>query len=429
MGGFDLKTITRRRFLKASASAMAMPCIIPSSVLGAQAPSNRIALGVIGLGGRGRLHTRTFVNLPGCDVCAVCDPFLSICEKESKFVNEQTGKNNCTAHQDFREILERPDIDAVVIASPENWHALQSIMAVAKGKDVFCEKAISRTVEEGAAMVSAVRRRGRVLQVGTQQRSSRLFRHVCELVRNGYVGKLREVRVGVPRGMALPNKPPMDPPADLNYDLWLGPAPQTPYNELKCQFNWYFMSDYCAGWIESWGVHHCDTALWGAPELGVGMVTIEGTAEFPNDGMADTSISWNTRLTTASGLVLSFADNEVPGHGQGCRFIGDDGWIHVNRSGIWAEPESLPSIRLTSRETRLYKSDHHQSNFLESIRTRRAPAAPIEAGHRATTVTLIADIATRLGRKLTWDWAKQRFINDDGANQMLSRPMRAPWRL
>lgn len=420
--------ISRRRFMASAASALALPTIVPSTVLGKQAPSNRITLGVIGLGGRGNYHAQSFAKIDNAEVLAICDPFKSYGLNVQKAINQWTGKKNCTVYQDFRHIINCKDIDAVVIASPENWHAVQSIMAVANGKDVYCEKAISLTINEGIAMCDAVRRHGRILQVGTQQRSDGNFRLACELARNGYLGNIKEVRVGVPGGRALPNPVPKQPPADLDYDIWLGPAPNTPYNDLKCRFNWYFMSDYCAGWIQSWGVHHCDIALWGVPEFAQGKVAVEGTAQFPNDGMADTSITWRTKITSESGKVFSFASNDTPGHGQGCRFIGDKGWVHVRRGSISAEPKSLLSVVAKPHE-RLYRSDHHQLNFLESIRTRRDPAAPIEAGHKATAISLVADIATRLERKLTWDWSKQQFVNDKTANRMLSRPMRAPWQI
>ncbi|MCK4999467.1 MAG: Gfo/Idh/MocA family oxidoreductase [Anaerohalosphaera sp.] len=420
--------ISRRSFLTATASTLAMPYIVPSKVFGKEAPSNRVTLGIIGLGDRGNYHARSFSKIDNAEVLAVCDPFKSYGLNVQKTIHQWTGQKSCMAYQDFRHVLERKDIDAVVIASPENWHAVQTIMAAASGKDIYCEKAISLTVKEGIAMCDAVRRNGRILQVGTQQRSDSNFRLACELARNGYLGEIKEVRVGVPGGRALPNPVPKAPPADLDYDIWLGPAPKTPYNDLKCRFNWYFMSDYCAGWIQSWGVHHCDIALWGVPEFAEGKVTVEGTAEFPNDGMADTSISWQTKITSQSGKVFSFASNNTPGHGQGCRFIGDKGWVHVRRGGISAEPKSLLSV-IAKPEERLYRSAHHQLNFLECVRTRRDPAAPIEAGHKATAISLIADIATRLERKLTWDWSKQQFEEDKAANRMLSRPMRAPWQI
>jgi len=300
---------------------------------------------------------------------------------------------------------------------------------VRAGKDVYCEKALSLTVAEGRALCRAVRRYGRVLQVGTQQRSDRRFRMACELALNGYLGKVHTIKVGVPGGRKLPLVPPKDPPPDIDYDIWLGPAPWTPYNDLKCSFNWYFISDYCAGWIQSWGVHHVDIALWGAPQLRKGRVTVEGDAVFPEDGLADTSITWRTKIAADDGTVLSFCSNNEPGHPQGVRFIGDKGWVLVRRGHIQAGPASLLKTALKPADKRLYVSRHHQGNFLECIRTRRDPAAAVETGHLATTATLTADIATRLRKKLTFDWDTERFVKDDAANLMLTRSMRSPWRL
>ncbi len=434
---FDL---TRRRFLARAASLAApltVPFFVPASVLGrggAIAPSERIAVGSIGLGGRGMNHVDAFLALPETQIVAVCDPYDSKRVAAKKQVEAHYARmapggdyKGCASASDFREITGRKDIDAVVIASPENWHALHAAEAVKAGKDVYCEKALSLTVEEGRALCEAVRRHGRVLQVGTQQRSDPNFRFACELARNGYVGTLRTVTVGVPGGRVLPEAPVVPVPPGLDYEMWLGPAPWTPYNDLKCTFNWYFMSDYCAGWIQSWGVHHVDIALWGAPALGKGRLEVEGTAVFPSSGLADTSVTWRVeaRSPAGGGPVLRFSDNAF--HRQGVRFEGEKGWVHVDRGGIWAEPESLLKVALRPGEERLYESDDHHRDFIRCIRSRRDPAAPVEAGHRATTLTLVSDIATRLVRKLEWDWTSERFVNDDAANRMLRRAMRGAW--
>lgn len=432
----SLRRSSRRRFLTASAAVLAAPSIVPASVFGQNAPSNRITLGVIGMGDRGPQHLHTLKTMNSVQVTAVCDvkkPYIEHWRRDLDAHYARATRSGryqgCGAYQDYRELLARPDIDAVFICAPENWHAKMTIDAVRAGKDVYCEKAMSLTVAEGQAMCDAVRRYGRVFQTGTQQRSSDRFRKACELALNGYVGDVREVRVGVPGGRALPNAKPAQAPADIDYDLWLGPARWTPYNDLKCRFNWYFMSDYCAGWIQSWGVHHLDIAHWGCPDLGRGRMTVEGEAVFPNDGLADTSITWKTKLTTSTGVVLSFASNDTPDHSQGARFIGDKGWVRVNRGGIWAEPTKLLEAPPAVNDHRLYESSHHHDNFVECVKTRRDPVSPVEAGHTATTLSLIADIATRLSRKLTWDWDSQRFINDEAADRMLSRAYRSPWRL
>jgi len=429
--------LSRRGFLRGLAAATAAPYVVPAAVLGAEGavpPSQRLGIGVIGTGQRGSSHVGALRHREAVEVRAVCDPQEAKREAARKavesFYAQRRGRSDfrgCLSTPDFREVLDRPDIDAVVIASPENWHALHAAWAVRAGKDVYCEKALSLTVAEGRAVVETVRRRGAVFQVGTQQRSGRNFRFACELARNGYLGRLRRVEVGVPGGRALPNVPPEPPPPTIDYDLWLGPARWTPYNRLKCSFNWYFIYDYCVGWIQSWGIHHIDIALWGAPALGTEPLTVEGSAVFPEDGIANTSITWDVTARTPSGLVLSFTDNRK--NRQGCRFIGTEGWVHVNRGGIWAEPASLLSVALKPGEERLYESRDHHGNWLACIGSRRDPVAPVEAGHAATTLTIVADIATRLGRPLVWNWRKERFEGAPEADRMLVRAMRRPWHL
>jgi len=427
---------TRRRFLKTLAAAGAAPWVVPAAAVGAgerPAPSERIGIGVIGTGGRGSHHIRALRGRGDVELRAVCDPQKPKRDAARKAVQsyyaDRKGRESftgCLSTPDFREVLARPDIDAVVVASPENWHPLNAALAARAGKDVYCEKALSLTVAEGRVLVETVRRRGCILQVGTQQRSGGNFRFACELARNGYLGEVERVEVGVPGGRALPMVAPEPVPPGLDYDMWLGPAPWTPYNRLKCSYNWYFILDYCVGWIQSWGVHHVDIALWGAPSLGTGRLQVEGTAVFPEDGLADTSLTWDVTARTPAGLVLSFTDNRK--NPQGCRFIGTEGWVHVNRGGIKADPPSLLQAQLKPGDERLYVSRGHHQNWIDCMRERCDPAAPVEAGHAATTLTIVADIATRLCRSLTWDWEKERFVNDAVADRMLSRSMRPPWR-
>ena len=433
----EARHVSRRRFLAGAAAALAAPYLVPASVLGAggrAAPSERITTASIGLGSRGNDHLGACLGRSETQVVAVCDPFASKCEAarakvEARYADAigRGAYKGCQATPDFREVLARQDVDAVFIASPENWHALQAATAVAAGKDVYCEKAMSLTIAEGRALCRAVRRYGRVFQICTQQRSDRNFRFACELARNGYLGKVGMVKVAVPGGQALPNAPPKPVPPGLDYEMWLGPAPWTPYNDLKCSFNWYFMADYCKGWIESWGVHHIDIALWGMPALAASTLDVEGTAVFPTDGLANCSYQWRVNMTTPDGLKVCFTDDG--GQPHGVRFEGDAGWVHVVRGGIAAEPASLLKVTLKPGEERLYESNDHHGNFFECMRTRRDPVAPVEGGHAATTLTLVSDIATRLGRKVTWDWRTEQFVGDDAANRMVSRSMRSPWTL
>jgi predicted dehydrogenase len=393
-----------------AAAAAAVPYFVPATVLGAgdrSAANERIGVGFIGVGGRGMSHVNALLRSGEVQVTAVCDPFQNKREgakkrAEGRYAAEMRAGSygGCGAYADFRELLARKDVHAVVIASPEYWHALHSIHAAKAGKDIYCEKAMTLTYAEGRALCDTVRR-------------------------NGYLGKVKQIEVGVPGGRALGNVPPSPVPPGLDYEMWLGPAPFTPYNKIKCSFNWYFMYDYCIGWIGSWGVHHVDIAQWGAPSLARGCIQVEGTAKIPTDGLGNTSTSWRGKFTTPEGLVFSFSDNRH--HKQGCRFIGDGGYVHVNRGGIRAEPSSLLKVAIKPDEEHLYVSRSHHGNFLECIRTRRDPVAPVEAGHAATTLTIIGDLATRAGRKLTWDWEAERFVGDDGTSRFLSRPMRSPW--
>jgi len=422
--------ISRRSFLAGSAAAIALPTVIPGSALGkdgATPASDRIGTGHIGVGGRGSGHLGGFINRKDAQVIAVCDPYKSKCAKAKARVDKKY--KGCATYQDFRKLLAHKDIDAVVVASPENWHALHSIHSVRSGKDVYCEKAISLTVAEGRAMVKAVRRYGKILQVGTQQRSDSRFRLACQLVRNGYLGKVHTVKVGVPGGRQLKTMPAKDAPPDIDYKMWLGPAPWSPYTDQKCTFNWYFMQDYCAGWIQSWGVHHCDIALWGLPQLGKGLIKASGTAKFPTEGPANTSITWNTKITAADGTVMTFCSNNEAGHPQGVRFEGDKGWIHVRRGAIKASSPSLLQTAFKTSDEKLYVSTNHHNNFFDCIRTRKDPAAPIEAGHLATAISLVADTATRLKREVTFDWDKEKYVKEPAGDKMLVRSMTAPWRI
>lgn len=431
--------LSRRRFLASAASAMAAPMFIPARALGrdgAVAPSNRIAVGAIGMGGRGTGHIREISALPGVELLAVCDASRLRAEKARSLARETLNAPGCAALHDFREIVARSDIDAVTIAAPEHWHAVMSIAAMRAGKDVYCEKALALTVAEGRAMCDAVRRTGRVFQAGTQQRSDRRFRFACELARNGYLGRLRTVTVAVPGGnLRLPAgesalRLPVAPvPEDLDYDLWLGPSPLKPYRKGMESYYWYFLTDYCAGWIQSWGVHHLDIALWGAPALGASTLDVEGSATFLPDSDVDVSFNWDVTATEPGGVQLRFFDDASSPIGHGCRFEGDKGWVHVTRGDIRAEPVSLLDVVIRPDEDRLYVSDHHMENFVHCVRSRREPAAPVEACHAATTLSLIADIATRTGRKMTWDWRREQFVNDEAASRMLTRTLRKPWTL
>jgi predicted dehydrogenase len=299
---------------------------------------------------------------------------------------------------------------------------------------LYGEKPITRWIADGIRVRNAVRQYGCVFQTGTQQRSSRHFRQACELARNGYLGKLHTVEVGAPGGRAYPVEPPCDPPEGFDYDRWSGPAPYLPFDKKRCEWlAMYMISHYCAGFITNWGVHHLDIAGWGCPELFEKPFEAQGTGVLPTEGMTDTWISWKMELRWASGLKMNYSDIGHPCE-SGCKFIGDEGWVRADRSGIWAEPKSLLDVKLAPRDTPLHPSPEfgdpytaHTADFFRSIRTRQDPVSPVEDGHAASTLGNVCDIALRLGRKVAWDPARDRFVGDDEANSMLSRAARSPW--
>ncbi len=438
------KPISRRDFVRsaaASVAAFAAPTIVPASVFGATAPSNRIALGCIGVGRMGRGDMRSFMGFPEVQVLAVCDvdsnrarDALALVEK--KYGDKRRGGafKGCAATGDFREVTSRDDIDAVMVCTPDHWHVLPALAAARAGKDVFLQKPLSLTIEEGRVLSDTVRRYSRVLQVGSQQRSDQRCRRGCELVRNGRIGKLHTVRVATGWDPATKLWPSMPVPKNLDYDMWLGPAPWAPYTEPRVhpqkgygRPGWLRISDYSAGMVTGWGAHHMDIAHWGAGLERTGPVEIEAQAEFPEDGLWDVHGPFRIEYTYANGVKIIYTDSRK--QKAGVRFEGTEGWVHVNRGYIDAHPKSLLKSRIRPGELHLYKSTNHKGNFLECIKTRGETVAPVEIGHRSCSACLLGNIAMRLGRKLKWDPDRERFVDDPEADRWISKPMRAPWRL
>jgi predicted dehydrogenase len=405
---------------------LAAPGIVPSTALGADGkapPSDRIGLGFIGLGSRGNDILGGFLRR-GTQGLAVCD----VWENRREAARRRIG-GSCAAYGDFRDVLARPDVDAVVVATPEFWHSLIVIAACRAGKDVFCEKALSISVAEGQAMCAAVRRYGRVFQHGTQQRSDARFRFACELVRNGRIGKLHTIRAAVPASSAAGHRQPVPVSKELDYEMWLGPSPWIPHCGQAGigHPGWCFRSDYSPGFILTWGVHHLDIAQWGNDTELSGPVEFEGRGVFPRDGYDDAVQTWHVECTYPSGVRLIFtSENE---HANGVRFEGDAGWVFVTRGWMDASPPSLLRSPIGPDDVHLYRSDDHAGNFLDCIRTRKPTVAPIEVAHRSTTIGLLSAIAARLGRRLRWDPQREAFLNDDEANRLLSRAMRESWHL
>jgi len=442
---------TRRAFLKNSAvSTLSMaffrPTIVPASVVSPDAPSNRIAVGCIGVGRMGLADMKEVLGFQQVQVVAVCDVDSKRANYARQLVETHYSKQSsagtykgCAAYRDFRDLIERKDIDAVVICTPDHWHALPAIAAAKAGKDLFVQKPLTLTIQEGRVLSDTVRRYGRVFQVGSQQRSESNFRFACELVRNGRIGKLQKVLVGLPTDPGGAIEAPMPVPENLDYDMWLGPAPWAEYTENRVhpqngydRPGWLRIQDYGAGMITGWGAHHNDIAQWGMGSEYTGPVEIQGQAEYPKDGLWNVHGAFRIEYTYANGVKVICADENK--NKQGILFEGTQGWVFVTRGKIDAQPKSLVTSTIGPDEIHLYQSNNHKGNFFECIKSRAETIAPVEIAHRSCTVCLLGDIAMRLGRKLKWDPQQERFTGpresgDDQANRMLSRPMRSPWLL
>lgn len=429
--------ITRRAFLRKTAAvslAAATPLVLPFSAWGAAGavpPSERIALGCIGMGKQMRGLLSVFLNRARVQVLAVCDVESIRLGIERQRVDDAYAQrygqgvyHACAAYKDFRELVGRDDIDAVVIAVPDHWHALIAIAALKSGKDVYCEKPLSLTINEGKAMVEATRRYGRVFQTGSQQRSERGFRVACELVRNGRIGKVHSVHVNV-GGPSVECRLPAEPTPDgLDWDMWLGPAPWRPYHsdiapglDFQGWANFRAYRDYSGGAMTDWGAHHFDIAQWGLGMDGTGPVEI-----YPPDGV---DRRWLTYVY-ANGVKMYHGG----GTGQaGVEFIGTDGRVLVDRGYLETDPPQLLGERIAPDEVHLYESRDHQGDWLECIRTRSRPICDVAIGHRSATVCHLGNIVYWLNRPIKWDPEQEQIVGDNEANRMIQRAMRSPWRL
>ena len=429
-----MKKFNRRRFLKSvtgvTAGAIAFPYIVSSSALGqggSVAPSNRIVMGAIGVGSQGTGDMRGFLNKKEVQMVAVCDVDKKNRDRAKKFVDEKYGNSDCGTYLDFRELIGRGDLDAVQLAMPDQWHSIPAVAAARAGLDIHAQKPLARTIREGRAIIDAVQRYGRVWQTGSQQRSERNFHRACELVRNGRIGKIHKVEVGLPTGGTSDNKPIQPVPEGLDWDFWLGPAPWVPFRGV-CHWDWRWIMDYSGGQLTDWAGHHIDIAHWGLGLERTGPVEIEGRGVYPKDGIYDVPYEYKFTCKYANGLTMVVANNKQLL--QGAKWYGESGkWIYVKRGKLEANPPSVLKEAIGPDETNLYRSRDHKQNFLDCIKSRKETIAPAEVGHRSISVALLGEIAMLTGRKLRWDPEKEVFLNDDGANRMLSRPMRSPWHL
>lgn len=432
----------RREFLAraaATAGMVSIPSMVPRSVFAAAnrpAASDRIVLGAVGVGGRGRGNLQALMNDPRIQATAVCDVQANHRDAAVKIVEQKYGTDKnfggCKAFADFRELLADKDIDAVMIATPDHWHAIIAIQAVMAGKAVYCEKPLSLTIQHGRKMVEAVKRYGAIFQTGTQQRSEQRFRRACELIRNGRVGTLQRIEVETPGSMSIDGDYFEPVPPGIDYDMWLGPAPMAPYSPKRVDaFGWRWIFDYAGGCVTDWGAHHMDIAQWAMGTTLTGPVEVEGIAVFPTKGLFNTALHWRYEARYENGVtVINFARDEFRHqYPNGITFIGDKGTLFVNRGQMWSKPESILKEQIGPDEIQLYKSDDHYRNFIDAIISKVPPAAPIEEAHRSVSVCHLANIALRLGRKVCWNPVTEQITDDPEASDMLSRPMRAPWRI
>jgi len=403
----------------AGAAALSAPTIVASSALENDskiAASERITLGHIGVGGRGSSLLRGFRSLPDVECVAVCDAFRSRRESWAKRVG-------CKAYADFREILARADIDAVVVATPDHWHVPIATAAARAGKDMYVEKPLGISVRHDQAARAAIRLHERVFQYGTQQRSMDHCRFGCELVRNGRLGRVHTIHVLAPDGNTGGSRKSIPVPDDLDYEMWLGPAPNVPYTKDRTsRAGAWFVYDYALGFIAGWGAHPLDIAQWGFDTHLQGEVEVEGKGMIPSEGLFDTVVHWDLTYRFASGVTMTLK----PGR-DATRFVGTKGWVEISRSGIRADPKSLLDEKISPEELHLPKSSRHDRNFVDCVKSRKTPVSSIDDAVRSDVLSHLGDIAIRTKRKIRWNPEKEIIIGDESASRRLTRPLRAPW--
>jgi glucose-fructose oxidoreductase len=414
-------SLCRRSFLQVAASAVAAPYVITSTALGnADTPpaSDRVTLGHIGVGGRGMDLLRGFLQCKDCVSVAAADAYASRRDNAAAFMKGQ-------GYADFRELLARDDIDAVVVATPDHWHVPVAVLAARAGKDAYVEKPLGVTIEEDLLCRKVFQEHKRVFQYGTQQRSMAHCHFGCELVRGGKIGHVKRIEVIAPNGGAGGSTAETPAPTDLDYNMWVGPAPLKPYTADRCKpTGTYWIYDYSIGYLGGWGAHPLDIMVWGSDADVSGTIEIEGTGVIPSEGLYDTAYNWDVK-----GKLGDVEFTFLPG-GDSTKFIGTEGWIDIRRGGIDAEPKSLLQVQLDPSEYRLTKSPRHDQNFIDSIKSRKPAVSPVEDAVRSDVISLLSDIAIRTGRKIHWDAKKEIIVGDEEAARMTKmRPMRAPWKI
>ena len=450
------KSYSRRTFLKSAAmTAASLPTIIPASALGRTStpPSDRVTLGHIGVGGRGSDVLRSFLQVDEQQSIAVCDPFTNKRKERAAEIDrfyadkrDRASYKACADYNNFRDLLACNGIDAVVIATPDHWHVPIAIEAVQAGKDVYVEKPLGVSIYENQQMRRAVQQSGQIFQYGTQQRSWQQFRFAVELVRNGYIGKLNTMHAWCPdissqeQYFSVPvagSQQPIDPPAGFDYDLWLGPAAYTPYTADRCtSLGTYHHADNSLGFIAGWGAHPLDIAQWGNNSDDAAPVYYEGQGEI-NTGLFETVRWWDFWCTYENGVKLRFMNEEIgrevtskylaETHDHGTTFIGDEGWVSVNRGWIAAKPSSLLGVHLRPSDEHLRARNNHQAHFIECVKKRLPSISPVNTAVQSDIISHLCDITIRVNRPITWDAKKEEIVGDPQAARLTRRSLRSPW--
>jgi predicted dehydrogenase len=439
--------VERREFIKGlmggAAAVSGFPTIVPSSALGADGavlPSEKIVMAAIGVGGMGSGHVRGFLQHADVHIAAICDVRDSARNRNRDVVNTYYNDKGCAGYNDFREVLARKDIDAVLIATPEHWHTLIGIEAARQGKSMYCEKPIGVSVAEAKALRAAVRRHGVVFQEGCQQRSDQGYRQACELIWNGRIGPLQTVMIGSAGSgnyNRIPEQKPQPVPEGFDYDRWLGPAPWVPYTPERVSRTWMFIHDYGLGCLGgAWGIHDVDIAQWVSGNDDTTPIETEGEGIFFDD-IRDVMHTWTVEHKYANGVRVIHMDigtarkraEQFNRGGMASVMFGTEGWIYVSRQGLQTKPESLLREVIGPNEKKVMLSNDHRRNFLNAVKTKEVTLANIESAAHGEMVNQQADIAMRLRHKVRWDPVKEEFIGDEQATRMMERPMRSPWRL
>lgn len=441
--------LSRRAFLRTTATGIAAPSFIPAAArgqAGRPAPGERVTLGVIGVGAMGTGNLKSFLAQPDAQVVAVCDVqdfhyrdepwgkskrvFGTVPAKQ--LVEDHYGKEKragfkgCAMFSDFRNLCARKDIDAVVVATPDHWHALAALEALRRGKDVYCEKPVTHLFAEGQLLYREVARRKAIFQTGSQQRSEALFRQAVELVRNGAIGQVRQVEVGLPAGHEEPigDAAMQDPPANLDYESWVGPAPLLPYIPARHHRNWRWHLAYGGGQLMDWIGHHNDIAHWALDLDRRGPETVEAVGwTWPKTHVYNAPVEYEVRCAYPGGVELSIASR----HAMGTKWIGADGWVHVTRGRLTASNPAWTAKDFNPGPVKVYESPGHHRNFLDGIKTRQECVTPAETAHRSITPGHLGYIAAQVGRKLKWDARNEKILGDASAEKLLEVKYRYPW--